>query len=190
MPDGKLHQTYGCGMPDAVVIPGGMFGPAAPLPMYAGDVAERRGATVHRHSWTQEPDPSHPDLQRWVRAEVAPVLDAVGGVPLLIGKSLGTFAAALAAERSLPAVWLTPLLHLPAVVDALGRASAPCLLIGGTADPGWDPQVARRLSPYVLEVPDADHGMYVPGPLRQSIEVLGQVVTGIEKFLDKIGWPG
>lgn len=178
-------------MADAVVIPGGWFGPAAPLPMYAGDVAELRGATVHRHSWSgQFPNPEEPAIESWVGGEIAPLLDALDGHPLLIGKSLGTNAAALAAERSLPAVWLTPLLTLPWVTAALGRATAPFLLVGGTADPVWDGAVARRLTPHVLEVDGADHGMYVPGPLTASIEVLGRVVVAVEEFLDAIGWPG
>lgn len=126
-------------MADAVVIPGGLFGPAVPLLMYAGDVAEQRGATVHRHSWSQEfPRPDQPETASWVDGEIAPLIDTVGGRPLLIGKSLGTNAAATAAERSLPAVWLTPLLILPRVADALGRTTAPFLLVGGTADRAWD----------------------------------------------------
>ena len=178
-------------MPDAVVVPGRLFGPASPLLMFGGDVAELRGATVHRYSWSAEP-PDHrtPEIEGWVRDQVAPTLGAVGGRPLLIAKSLGTNAAALAAERSLPAVWLTPLLHAPWVVAALGRAAAPFLLVGGTADRAWDGTVARRLSPHLLEVPGADHGMYVPGPLTDSIAVLGQVVTAVEGFLDAIDWPG
>jgi hypothetical protein len=31
--------------------------------------------------------------------------------------------------------------------------------------------------------------MYVPGPLRGTVEVLGLVVESVEKFLDEIGWP-
>ncbi|MGW4296911.1 hypothetical protein ACWEH1_28295 [Micromonospora chersina] len=46
-----------------------------------------------------------------------PLLDSIDGRPLLIGRSLGTDAAAIAAQRSLPAVWLTPLLTLPWVAD-------------------------------------------------------------------------
>ena len=107
----------------------------------------------------------------------------------MIAKSLGSNAAALAAERSLPAVWITPLLHRPPVVAALDRATAPFLLIGGTADKLWDGTVARRLSPHVLEVPEADHGMFVPGPLTDSVAVLGQVVTAVEGFLAAIAWP-
>ncbi|MFE0527365.1 alpha/beta hydrolase [Micromonospora parva] len=176
-------------MADAVVIPGGRFGPGAPLLMYAGDVAEQRGVKVHRYSWSQEfPTFDQPEIESWVGGEITPLIDTIGGGPLLIGKSLGTNAAAIAAERALPAVWLTPLLTMPWVADALGRATAPFLLVGGTADKLWDSDLARRLSSHVLEVDEADHGMYVPGPLTESIAVLSRVVVAVEEFLDAIGW--
>jgi hypothetical protein len=175
---------------DAVVVPGFMFGPAAGMLMYAGDVAERRGAAVHRLSWSEQPpDPFQPEIESWVYGEVTPRLDPLGGRPLLIAKSLGTNAAKLAAERSLPAVWLTPVLSAPWIVAALERATAPFLLVGGTADAMWNGAVAGRLSPYVLEVEDADHGLYVPGPLTESIAVLGRMVVAVDEFLDAIDWP-
>jgi hypothetical protein len=60
------------GMADAVVVPGGRFGPAAGLLLYAGSVADRRGATVHRHSWSREPmDPFEREVEGWVCAELA-----------------------------------------------------------------------------------------------------------------------
>jgi hypothetical protein len=176
-------------MADAVVIPGRMFGPAAGLLMYVGTVAERKQAKVHRHTWSQDPPaPDDPEVERWVQGEITPLLDKIGGSPLLIAKSLGTNAAALAAGRSLPAVWLTPMLAVPWVAAALGRATAPFLLVGGNADEVWDSALARRLSPYVLEVAGADHGMCVPGPLTSSIAVLGRVVAAVEEFLEEIGW--
>ena len=160
---------------------------------YAGDVAERRGATMHRHQWSPDPPvpPEDPDeaVEDWVLADATPLLDAVGGSPLLIGKSLGSYAASLAAERGLPAVWLTPLLIAPPVTAALEQATAPFLLIGGTADRAWDGAAARLLTPHVCEVDGADHGMYVPGPLVDSIAVLGRIVQAVEDFLDTIGWP-
>ena len=178
-------------MSDVVVFPGRLYGPASGLLMYTGDVAERRGATVHRHYWsTEPPNPSDPEVEAWVRGEALPVLNSVGSAPLVIAKSLGTNTAGLAAERSLPAVWLTPLLTLPWVAAALGKATAPLLLVGGTDDRTWDGALARRLSPHVLEVAGADHGMYVPGPLTDSIDVLKQVVVAVEQFLDAIAWPG
>jgi hypothetical protein len=178
------------GVADAVVIPGAMFGPTAGLLTYAAAVAERRAVTVHRHSWSQPPpDPFQPHIQDWVRDEISPLLDTVGGQPMLIAKSLGTNAAALAAERHLPAVWLTPLLTLPWVTTALNRATAPFLLVGGTADAMGDPTLARRLSPFVLEIDGADHGLFVPGPLTNSIAVLSRLVSAMEDLMDAIGWP-
>lgn len=88
-------------------------------------------------------------------------------------------------------MWLTPILTVPWVVAALERATAPLLLVGGTGNAMWDGAKARRLSPYVLEVEDADHGMPpVPGPVSQSVAVLGRVVTAMAEFLDAIAWPG
>jgi pimeloyl-ACP methyl ester carboxylesterase len=174
-------------MADAVVIPGRMFGPAAGMLMYCAAVAERRGAAVHRHWWSSEPpEPLEPEVPTWVSNQVTPLLDRVGGRPLLIAKSLGTNAAAIAAERALPAVWLTPLLTVPWVAAAMGRATAPMLLIGGTADEVWDGALARRLSPQVLEIDGADHGMSVPGPVADSVAVLGRMVVAVEEFLAAI----
>ena len=178
-------------MADAVVLPGSSYGVGAPLPLYAGDVAEQRGARVHRHDWTgpRPADVFAPAVEDWVRAQATPLLDGLAGPPLLIGKSLGTNAAALAAERDLPAVWLTPVLTVPWIPAALHRATAPFLLVGGTADRYWDGPLANRLTPYVLQVPAADHGMYVPGPLIDSIAVLARIVVAVDEFLDAIGWP-
>jgi len=104
--------------------------------MYAGVVAERRGATVHRHWWSRQPsEPFEPEIEGWVCDEIGGLLDGIG--------------------------------------DAL-----------------WDGAKARRLSPYVLEVEGADHGMQVPGPVGESVAVLGRVVTAMDEFLDAIAWPG
>lgn len=173
-------------MADAVVVPGGNLGPFSPVPYFAGQVAVRRGAEVQWHEWrTPRPGGGGPQLVEWVRGEIEPV---VAGASLLIGKSLGTVAADLAAERTLPAVWLTPLLRTPWVVELYERATAPFLLVGGTGDDEWDGTTARRLTPHVLEVEDANHGLMVPGPLADSIAVLTRLTTAIDEFLDTIGW--
>lgn len=76
--------------------------------------------------------------------------------------------------------------QVAAAIDA--TVAAPCLLIGGTADPFWDGSVATSVSPHVVEVADANHGMLVPGGLAASAAVLGQVITAVEQFLDQL-WP-
>ncbi len=177
----------------AVVAPGLFYSADGPLLMYAGLAVERRGGSVRRISWRVPQSGGGDEERAWVAAQVSEALDAVaaGGVPapVVIGKSRGSLAAPVAAGRGLPAVWLTPILTDEPTVAALRRAAAPCLLIGGTADKAWDGRLARSLTPHVLQIDGADHGMFVPGPLSQSTAVLGQVTTAVENFLDHQVWP-
>lgn len=58
-------------------------------------------------------------------------LDKVADLdPLVIGKSLGSLALPLVAERGWSAIWLTPLLDIPELVDALKNVKRKTLLVG------------------------------------------------------------
>ena len=170
-----------------VLAPGGNYGTDGPLLMFGGAAAEERGAVLRPVSWGS----GDGDQYARVEATVAAALDDLGPAvaPIIMGKSLGTVSASVAADRALPAVWFTPLLTEPPVVAALRRATAPFLLIGGTADGWWDGDVARSVTPHVVEVEGASHRMFVPGPLRESAAVLGEVSTAVERFLDEVVWP-
>jgi hypothetical protein len=182
----------------AVIFPGAMFGPYTPLLMFAGDATENKGADWIAHEWAAPQEVrSLPEADRfaWVDPQAAAVLDDAaiahpGASTVVIAKSLGTYAAGQAADRGLPAIWLTPLLHDPVLVTALRAATGPFLLVGGTADRAWDSALARDLTPHVLEIEGADHGLYVPGRLAASAEVLGRMATAVEDFLDERVWPG
>jgi hypothetical protein len=108
---------------------------------------------------------------------------------LTIGKSLGSLAAGLVTVRGLPAIWLTPALTVPEVAEAIAAAERPPLLIGGDADLVWDGPAARRISPHVLEIPNADHELYIPGPVSATTAVAGRVADAVEDFLDTHVWP-
>lgn len=165
----------------AVLIPGYGYTTQAPLLAYTAELLERAGYEVRAINW-QPPTGQPPEESGdWVRAQVAPLIDDQTG--LLVGKSLGSLATPLAVEHDLPAVWLTPLLTHPEVGGALDRATARFMLVGGTADPSWDGPTARRLTPDVVEIEDADHSMMVPGPLAHSAAVLGRICTAIEDFI-------
>jgi pimeloyl-ACP methyl ester carboxylesterase len=174
----------------AVLAPGGGYTVQGPLLAYARLAAERRGADVRPIDWRIPEDFDDSPQQRFdlVNAQVAETLGDDNA--LLIGKSLGSLSAPLATERALPAIWLTPLLKLPEVVEAIQAADEhPPLLIGGDADGQWNGPVARRISPHVLEIPDADHALYVPGPVSATAAVAGLVADAIEAFLDTHVWP-
>src|SRR5262249_18405338 len=149
---------------------------------FAEEAVERRGGSVHRIWWTPPTDRPLEQLLAWVCEQVTRTLDDLGDAAVdavLVGKSLGSLAAPVAAERRLAGIWLTPVLQ-DDFVRGYETATAPRLFVGGTADPMWNGAVARRLSEHVCEIPDADHGIFVPGPLAESGRAHGTVGTAIE----------
>jgi len=176
----------------AIVAPGGGYGPDGPLLMYAALAVQHRGGQARPVAWELSAGSDFTQHRRQVASQVDSAVDeltaATGAAPVLIGKSLGSLAAPVAADRGLAAVWFTPLLTDEPTVAALRRATGPCLLVGGTADRFWDGRAARSLAADVVEVDGADHGMFVPGRLAASAAVLGQVITAVEDFLDRV-WP-
>lgn len=117
------------------------------------------------------------DADEWVHERVAA---AVRHAPearqlLVVGKSMGTRAAADAADYGWPGIWLTPLLDDAASVAVLRRRTAPALLVGGTADPIWVGRIAREISDDVLELQGADHGL-------AKIEHAQQIVDAVAAF--------
>jgi hypothetical protein len=171
----------------ALVIPGANGCHYTPTLWFASQAAQLRGAHVQRVSWSQPVPASAAERGPWTAGQVEPVLRELDR-PLIIATSLGTICTGLAADRGLPGVWLTPLLHRSEVVDGLRRNTAPCLLVGATDDGSWRPGLARELSPHVFEVEGGDHGLHVPGPLANSAAVLGEMATAVERFLDEIVW--
>lgn len=177
----------------AIVLPGGLHGPFTPLLKYAADAATDRGAHVRPVWWTDYDRPltlEPEERTAWVETHLAGELSKVvaNDAVLLIGRSLGSYGAGIAAERCLPAIWFNPILTSAEVVTALDRRCAPVMLVGGTADPMWDPLIARRLSERVVEIPHADHALRVPGPLARTAAALAESITEAESFLDECGW--
>jgi hypothetical protein len=174
----------------AIIAPGGGYGPDGPLLMYSRLAVQRRRGRTHSVAWQLAEGADMAERRREVAERVETAVEQMeafaGAPPLVIGKSLGTLAAPLVADRGLAAVWLTPLLTDEVTVAALRRATGPCLLAGGTADQFWDGAIARSVSEHVVEIDGADHGMFLPGPLAASAAVLGQVITAVEEFLDGI----
>jgi pimeloyl-ACP methyl ester carboxylesterase len=128
--------------------------------------------------WDEFRDRSR-DPGDWARRRAEAAAEFAGGVRLLIAKSLTTYAAPLAADFDWPAVWLTPLFGDETTPD-LRRRTAPALFVGGTADPVWDGDLARELSPDVLELDGADHGL-------ARIDQAQQIADAVAAFSGRLG---
>ena len=103
---------------------------------------------------------------------------------LLAAKSRGSRAAALRPE--LPAIWLTPLLDHLGVVASLRARTGPQLLVGGSVDPTWRPEVARRLPGELLLLDGADHRLGVEGDAVASIAMLQRAIERARDFAAKL----
>lgn len=175
----------------AVIAPGRAYGPQAPLLSLAGEALADRRAAVETITWTVPDGLLNIGPEPFVRSHVAAAMHrlpeaARTAAPVIIAKSLGRYAAALAAERELPAIWLTPLLHIESIAEAIIRNPAPALLVGGTRDPSWVPEVAAAAGKTMVTIEGGDHGLRPPGPLRAYTDALGIVGTAMEEFLAKI----
>lgn len=109
------------------------------------------------------------------------VLSSAAAHRLVLAKSIGTLAAAWAADHEIPAVWITPLLSRYSIEDDVARSPAPALLAAGAQDTAWDQQAALRTGKTVLELGRADHGLQT-GDWREELEVLHTLTEGGEAF--------
>jgi hypothetical protein len=178
-------------MMTAILVPGLEYPTQAPLLDLAGEALSDRRCAVEHVAWDVPGGVLETGPEPYVRAHVSAALyrarEAEPGRPVVvIAKSLGSYAAALVAERALPAVWLTPVLTDDSVVEAIAASPAPALLIGGGADPVWVPEAAEATGKQTLVIPGANHSLRVPGPLRLYAEALGTAATAMEEFLDAL----
>ncbi|WP_436535040.1 alpha/beta hydrolase [Actinoplanes sp. HUAS TT8] len=175
----------------ALLLPGYQYSADRPLLHYAGGVFEKHGWAARAVRWPTLLPHRHDDLAGWNRELAAYVHLHVGRVLdgetdpriALIGKSMGAYAASLAADRSLPAVWLTPVLRDTGLPADLRRATAPFLLLGSTGDPSWDPELARDLGRPFHEAEVADHSLEIAGDPVRSVDILREMTVAMDEFV-------
>jgi pimeloyl-ACP methyl ester carboxylesterase len=169
----------------AVLLPGVRYFSQAPLLWFAREAAQAGGWSAVE---VDERAPGDQEPFTWMRAQAERALGATDAQRVVvIGKSLGSAAAPLVSERGLAAIWLTPLLTRPDVVEALAAAAAPALAIGSPEDPSWgDGELPDNDALEVLELPGLDHSLQVRGDPLASLDVLRTVTETIAAFLARV----
>ncbi len=165
-----------------VLLPGARYPTRAPLLWFAREVAVARGFGVLE---VLDEPPADEDPFAWVHDRAQRALDhQPTELDVVIGKSLSSDVAGLAADRGLPAIWLTPLLDRPGILAALARTSRPTLLVGGSADPTWQPAaLPDNVMLDRLQLDGLDHGLQLPGDPQASLNALRKVVKKVDRFL-------
>jgi hypothetical protein len=167
----------------AVILPGIRYFSQAPLLWFAREAAQAGGWSVLE---VDERAPSDEEPFAWMRGQARRALDAAGSAEtvVVIGKSLGSVAAPLVDG---PAIWLTPLLNRPEVVDALASAAAPALLVGSPADDTWgEGNLPANDVLEALELPGLDHSLQVSRDPAASLDALATVTARVGAFLERL----
>src|SRR3954467_12283927 len=174
---------YSTQAPGAVRRPGMHYSTQAPWLWFARSVAVGRGWSALE---VLDSLPEGDEPFAWARDRARRALDAVAeaSVVVVVGKSLASGAAGIVADRLLPAVWLTPLLSERRVVDDLGRAARPALLVGGSADDAWVPDALPDHGLLeVVHLDGLDHSLERPGDPMASLDALRVVTDRVDRFL-------
>ncbi len=177
--DWPVETDYVIGL--AVLLPGQNYPTTMPLLTFAGRAAAQRGWQVRAVAWSV-PDVDSGAKIDWVGTQLMQTIGTFDGRVLVVGKSLGTCAADYASQHGYDAIWLTPLLHLPDVVEAMTRNPGRQLLIGGTRDPAWDLEIARSTGADIAEIEGGDHGMFAHDAVR-SVELHVEVTRAVDQWL-------
>ena len=166
----------------AVLLPGVRYFSQAPLLWFAREAAQARGWSVVE---VDERAPADQEPFAWMREQARRALGATDAeLTVVVGKSLGSVAAPMVTG---PAVWLTPLLVRPEIVEALASASAPALLIGSRDDPTWsDGELPDNSAIEVLELQGLDHSLQVSGDPIASLDVLRTVTQRVASFYERV----
>lgn len=165
----------------AILLPGRNYPTTLPLLSFAGRAARQHGWQVRAVTW-DAPELATSETVSWVGAQLGQAIGAHRGRVIVIAKSLGTCAASAAAEHGYDAVWLTPLLHLPEVVEAMARHPGRQLLIGGSDDPAWDRETALATGGDVVHLDGGDHGLFAEDAIRTA-ELHVEVTRAVDRWL-------
>lgn len=163
----------------ALLLPGRGYTVNHPALYYVAEVARELGWRIEAVSWDSTDLSDHQVIAhgRTAISSLRPDKDVV------IGKSLGSLLLPEAVDRGLPGVWLTPLLHREEIRASVLRLAGPALLVGGSADESWDPDLAHRSGHAVLELSEGDHGFLLAGDAVGSARFLVSLVERARTFL-------
>jgi pimeloyl-ACP methyl ester carboxylesterase len=186
MADGRVRfesrpvRTGGTVRGRVLLVPGAGYSVDNPLLYWAATALEEDGWQINAIRW--DVSGLDGDAAAFVEATIDQLArqSPLAASTVVVAKSLGTFAAPWAAVHDIPAVWLTPLLTEPTIVEAIEGTTAPTLLIGGTRDSWWR-ALPSRPNVSVIEIEGADHSLQ-RDRWADSIAVVTDVTRAVQTF--------
>ena len=179
-----------------VVLPGGGYGPQGPALRFPVLALEQLGPfETIVVAYPTVPTGAADASAMLTAAVVEQVLPAIQGAPtatvIFVAKSLGTRALAgicaqLPNDRTMSAIWLTPLFGVPEIRDRAATSGLRSLIVAGSVDPYHDPAgldaVASALAASTLVVPNADHALEVRGDVLGTLHAMHSLTRAVLEF--------
>ncbi|MFA6575089.1 MAG: hypothetical protein WCS84_06680 [Nocardioides sp.] len=176
------YTAEGTSVGRCVVLPGRQYTPDAPLLFFATQAALDRGWDVRQVWWEAPERGGDTDETAWVADQLAAAVEGYDGRVLVVGKSLGTLAAARAAAQGYAGAWLTPLLTDPEAAAPLTSYPAAQLVVIGSRDPYLDREVLDGL-PGTRVLVEGDHVLRVPGDPAAMVSAHARFVEAFDAWL-------
>lgn len=111
---------------------------------------------------------------------------------VLVGKSLGSIVMAsllrTGIAQDLSMIWLTPLLRLPEVREAITANAGCSAVVIGTRDDHYDAEVIAEMEgqgAMVRVVDGGDHSLDIEGDVGASIGALREVINALDGYLER-----
>jgi hypothetical protein len=168
----------------AVLLPGVGYTVQRPVLYWCAELLVQRGWRVEAIQWTLTED----DESRGGAIAAEAIGLALAGVPttsrrLIVAKSFGTHGLPWAVDAGVPGIWLTPVLFNDRIREALERAPASHLAIGGDQDELWSPAAELATAATLVTVPGATHALEVDGDWKRSLDVQSEVFSRISRWV-------
>lgn len=188
----------------AIILPGRGYTCDMPVLYYTTELFLQQHKVDVLQLWV---DYSTPDFQaalaeeqgEWLRRDAQALIEEGQNQRnysqlFIVGKSLGTITMAeLIIQNVLPGgtktIWLTPLLLIARVVEAIKSLGDPALVIGGSGDRAYDPEIRAQIQELshvtTITIEGSDHSLEIPGDLPSSIRSLEDVLRAINQFTNQ-----
>jgi hypothetical protein len=197
----KFFDQNGAAKSLALILPGLRYTCDMPLLYYTTELLLIQGFDILQ-LWTESNDPDFQEASQLEQAQYLledsrALLEASNHGEsyerlFLVGKSIGTLSMTFLLNMNVDlsnvhTIWLTPLLNLEPVAQAVQNLSGPAYFAGSSSDPTFDPGIVTQIQSMpnaTLDVIiDADHSLEIPGDPGKSIHALSQVMGSLTSFI-------
>lgn len=187
----------------AIFFPGVGYNNDMPLLYYPTELMSQRNIDILRvdYKYNEKEEfanTTFEEKKEWIRADAITSVENILKKKeykkiIIVCKSIGTIAgvetlSAIDKLQKAEVIWLTPLCHNEEIVNRLNSIENRSLIIIGTGDKCFVQQNLDKLKEKgnyeVMEIPDADHSLEIKGDTIRSVQVMKEILLGIQEFID------